>query len=227
MLLTAAMVVGMMSGIIPGKVAVVQAASTTPSVTAYATKTQLMNDFTPNEDGTATNLCRLSFGRNSSSQTQEWYILGKDSGVADDNIAIFATSNITKGKYNSNTADGNAYDTCILRSNLQGIEKNTSYFSSTEQKLLNATEVVCIGSDKNAVSYTVTVTDKLYVPVPDYSSNSDSTLGVGKNQRKITMSSYWNDSGDNFWLRSGSYWYGGVTVATPGGNCVMDAAVDK
>ena len=228
MLLTAAMVVGMMSGIIPGKVAVVQAASTTPSVTAYATKTQLMDStFAPNADGTATNIGKLSFGRNSNSQTQEWYILGKDSGVADDNIAIFATSNITKGKYNSNTDDGNAYDTCILRSNLQGIEKNTSYFSSTEQKLLNATEVVYIGSDKNADSYTVTVTDKLYVPVPDYSSNSYSTLGVGKNQRKITMSSYWNDSGDTFWLRSGSYWYGGVMVATPGGNCVMDATVDK
>ena len=75
MLLTAAMVVGMMSGIIPGKVAVVQAASTTPSVTAYATKTQLMNDFTPNEDGTATNIGRLSFGRNSYSVTQIWYIL--------------------------------------------------------------------------------------------------------------------------------------------------------
>ena len=50
--------------------------STAPSVSAYATKTQLMDGtFAPNADGTAVNYGKIVFGKNSSGASQEWYIL--------------------------------------------------------------------------------------------------------------------------------------------------------
>ena len=75
------------------------AASSTPSVTAYATKKQLMDGtFAPNSNVTASNIGKLVFGKNSSGQPQEWYILDKDDGVAGDNTVIFAASPILTGQ---------------------------------------------------------------------------------------------------------------------------------
>ena len=66
-----------------------------PSVSAYATKAHLMGDaFAPNADGTANNIGKLVFGKNSSGDAQQWYILGKDTGVSGDNTIIFAASPI-------------------------------------------------------------------------------------------------------------------------------------
>mgnify|MGYP007064463867 CR=1 FL=1 len=46
---------------------------TEPSVTAYATKDQLMDGtFKPKDDGTADNYGKLVFGKNSSGSAQEW-----------------------------------------------------------------------------------------------------------------------------------------------------------
>lgn len=63
----------MVAGLVPamsGGANKVQAASglgTEPSVSAYATKAQLMDDtFAPNTDGTAANIGKLVFGKNSS-----------------------------------------------------------------------------------------------------------------------------------------------------------------
>ena len=82
----------MVAGLVPamsGGANTVQAATgtgTEPSVSAYATKTQLMDGtFAPNEEGTAANIGKLVFGKNSSRVAQEWYILGKDEGVSGDN----------------------------------------------------------------------------------------------------------------------------------------------
>ena len=58
------------------------------SVTAFATKEQLMNDFEPKKY--VQTIGKIAFGKNSDGNTQEWYILGKDKGVEGDNIAIFA-----------------------------------------------------------------------------------------------------------------------------------------
>ena len=90
----------MVAGLVPamsGGANKVQAASgsgTEPSVSAYATKTQLMDGtFAPNADGTAVNYGKIVFGKKSDGTTaQEWYILGKDEGVSGDNTIIFATS---------------------------------------------------------------------------------------------------------------------------------------
>ncbi|MGN0736459.1 MAG: bacterial Ig-like domain-containing protein [Anaerovoracaceae bacterium] len=70
-----------------------------PSVTAYATKAQLMyNTFAPNSSGTAANIGKLAFGKNSSGSVQEWYILGQDTGVSGDNTAIFAAGPMVTGQ---------------------------------------------------------------------------------------------------------------------------------
>lgn len=103
----------MVAGLVPamsGGANTVQAATgsgTEPSVTAYATKTQLMGDtFKPDANGTATTKGKLVFGKNSSGNPQEWYILGKDDGVSEDNTIIFAANPIATGqKFNSSTSN--------------------------------------------------------------------------------------------------------------------------
>ena len=53
--------------------------------TTYVTKEQLMNSFKPYSNGTAVNYGKLVFGKKSDGTTaQEWYILGKDTGVSGD-----------------------------------------------------------------------------------------------------------------------------------------------
>ena len=89
--------------VMPGGTNKVQAATgtgTAPSVTAFATKDQLMTAFNPDSNGNATTIGRLVFGKNSYGKPQEWYILGADSGVSGgkDNTIIFAASPIAKGK---------------------------------------------------------------------------------------------------------------------------------
>ena len=152
----------MIAGLVPamsGGADTVQAATgsgTEPSVTAYATKDQLMTAFTPDANGTATTKGKLVFGKNSDGNPQEWYILGADSGVSGgkDNTIIFAASPIARGqKFNSdisNKNDENLWSDCVysektitevyanhygaseLRDTLQGMATNKSYFTSAE-----------------------------------------------------------------------------------------------
>ena len=83
----------------------------TPSVTAYATKDQLMDGtFAPNSNVTASNIGKLVFGKNSSGQPQEWYILDKDDGVAGDNTVIFAASPMVTGQIFSPYSPHDAID---------------------------------------------------------------------------------------------------------------------
>ena len=94
--LSLAMVAGLVLAM-SGGANTVQAATgsgTEPSVTAYATKDQLMTAFNPDSNGDATTIGKLVFGKNSSSVAQEWHILGKDEGVSGDNTIIFAASPI-------------------------------------------------------------------------------------------------------------------------------------
>ena len=102
----------MVAGLVPamsGGANTVQAATgsgTEPSVTAYATKDQLMTAFNPDANGTATTTGKLVFGKNENRTSQQWYILGKDNGVSGDNTIIFASSPIATGQvFNSDTSD--------------------------------------------------------------------------------------------------------------------------
>ena len=106
MLLACTMMAGLMT-VMPQSAIRVKAAGTAPGVSAYATKEQLMDGtFAPASDGTATNIGKLVFGKNSSGTAQQWYILGKDTGVTGDNTIIFATSPIaTLQRFNSSKSN--------------------------------------------------------------------------------------------------------------------------
>ena len=216
----------MVAGLVPamsGGANTVQAATgsgTEPSVTAYATKNQLMTTFTPDANGTATTKGKLVFGKKSDRTTaQEWYILGKDTGVSGDNTIIVAASPIARGqKFNSDTSnknDENLWSDCAyseatitevyanhygaseLRDTLQGMATNRSYFTRTEQNLMNATTVTT-NDTKNSVTYTTT--DKLYALQGDF--DNDQYLWAGTDDSTVlAMSSYWRN-GERFWLRS-------------------------
>ena len=217
----------MIAGLVPamsGGANTVQAATgsgTEPSVTAYATKDQLMTAFTPDANGTATTKGKLVFGKKSDGTTaQEWYILGKDTGVSGDNTIIVAASPIARGqKFNSdisNKNDENLWSDCVyseatitevyanhygaseLRDTLQGMATNTSYFTSAEQGLMNATTVTTKDTKNSSVTYTTT--DKLYALQGDFDNNQYLWAGTD-DSTVLAMRSYWRN-GEWVWLRS-------------------------
>ena len=145
-----------------------------PSVTAYATKEQLMDGtFAPKSDGTADNTGKLEFGKNSDGMALKWYILGKDSGVSGDNTIIVAADPIIGNQvfnstldnktyaYDANTGYGdsagsievsaNHYGASELRNVLGGMvaDSNTTYFTETEKGLMNATSVTTYDNKNN------------------------------------------------------------------------------
>ena len=217
----------MIAGLVPamsGGANTVQAATgsgTEPSVTAYATKDQLMTAFNPDSNGDATTIGKLVFGKNSSSVAQEWYILGRDTGVSGDNTIIFAASPIARkqafedddsnkktfassfGVYETNPSDvyQNHYGASDLRVALKNMATNTSYFTTAEQGLMNPTTVTT-NDILNSTIYTTT--DKLYALTADGAGFPYTTIKVGSdNNTVLAESSYWR-SGELFWLRSPS-----------------------
>ena len=221
--LSLAMVAGLVLAM-SGGANTVQAATgsgTEPSVTAYATKDQLMTAFNPDSNGDATTIGKLVFGKNSSSVAQEWHILGKDEGVSGDNTIIFAASPIaTKqafedddsnkktfassfGVYETNPSDvyRNHYGASDLRVALKNMATNTSYFTTAEQGLMNPTTV---RTNDMLNSTTYTTTDKLYALTADGTGSPYTTIKAGSdNNTVLAESSYWR-SGECFWLRSPS-----------------------
>lgn len=223
--LTFAMIAGLVPAMSGGanKVQAASGSGTEPSVSAYATKTQLMdNTFAPNADGTAENYGMIVFGKKSDGITaQEWYILGEDKGVSGDNTIIFATSPIATGQkfnssydnksfassfgvYASNPSEvyANHYGASALRVALQGMATNTNYFTTAEQGLMNATTVKTKDTKNSNVTYTTT--DKLYALQGKF---EDKKLLAGTSDSTVlAVYSYWNGyswSNDSvFWLRS-------------------------
>ena len=212
--------------------------------TTYVTKDELMTAFEPNADGTETNYGKLVFGKNSSGTPQEWYILGKDSGVSGDNTILFAASPIAKnqafeddyfnnkafqinfGVYESAPTEvyPNHYGASDLRAKLKTMATNTSYFTTAEQSLMNATTVTT-EDKKNSTAYTTT--DKLYALAADGLGDSYKTIKAGSdNSTVLAMSSYW-DSGARFWLRSPKAGYGGEVLLTYPADHVYSSAVNN
>ena len=230
--LSLAMVAGLVLAM-SGGANTVQAATgsgTEPSVTAYATKDQLMTAFNPDSNGDATTIGKLVFGKNSSSVAQEWHILGKDEGVSGDNTIIFAASPIaTKqafedddsnkktfassfGVYETNPSDvyPNHYGASDLRVALKNMATNTSYFTTAEQGLMNPTTV---RTNDILNSTTYTTTDKLYALTADGTGSPYTTIKAGSdNNTVLAESSYWR-SGEYFWLRSPSGDYSSDNIA--------------
>lgn len=219
----------MAAGLVPamsGGADTVQAATGTgkePSVTAFATKDQLMTAFNPDSNGNATTIGRLVFGKNSSGKPQEWYILGKDKGVLENNTILFATSPIVREKqFNSSKNNkndkklwsdcyyyggtsvkevfANHYGASDLRAALKTMATSTSYFTAAEQLLMNPTTVTTV-DNKNLCGYLTT--DKLYALAADGYGSSYKTIKAGSdNSTVLAMSSYWSSGDDWFWLRS-------------------------
>ena len=217
----------------------------TPDVSVYAARTQLMDDtFMPSNNGTANNIGKIIFGKNSSGYPQEWYILGADSKVngGQINTIIFAASPIVTGQsfnsisygdtsYNygagtgygetegSKTVYRNHYGASDLRVTLQNMATNTSYFTTAEQGLMNDTTVTT-WDEYNDCNYTVT--DKLYAPAADGYGSSYTTIKAGSDSSTvIAMSSYW-DSGTWFWLRSPENSSGGMVLVAYDGFYVCE-----
>ena len=247
--LSLAMVAGLVPAMSGGanKVQAAAGSGTEPSVSAYATKTQLMDGtFAPNADGTAVNYGKIVFGKKSDGTTaQEWYILGKDEGVSGDNTIIFAASPIAIGqKFNSNTnnktysyeADtgygdnsgnisvhGIHYGASDLRAALKGMATNTIYFTTAEQGLMNATTVKTKDTKNSNVTYTTT--DKLYALAADDVFDEIIKAGSGNNT-VLAMNSYWS-SGRDFWLRSPRVRYGNCVLIASAGDYVSSTDVNQ
>lgn len=235
--LTFAMIAGLVPAMSGGanKVQAASGSGTEPSVSAYATKTQLMdNTFAPNADGTAENYGMIVFGKKSDGITaQEWYILGEDKGVSGDNTIIFATSPIATGQkfnssydnksfassfgvYASNPSEvyANHYGASELRVALQGMATNTNYFTTAEQGLMNATTVKTKDTKNSNVTYTTT--DKLYAL---QGKLEDTKLLAGTSDSTVlAMYSYWGSysSSYDFWFWSRSPYADDVSIALVG-----------
>ena len=248
----------MVAGLVPamsGGADTVQAATgsgTEPSVTAYATKDQLMTAFTPDANGTATTKGKLVFGKNSYRNPQEWYILGADSGVSGgkDNTIIFAASPIARDRmfendWQNNKTEQNLWSDCNyngtsitevfpnhygasdLRDTLQGMATNTSYFTSAEQGLMNATTVTTKDTknkDSSGNYLTYTTTDKLYALQGDYNDTQQMLAGTS-DSTVLARKCYWS-SGNQFWLRSpDNDYFNYALIAIPGSYVHYDGAI--
>ena len=225
-----------------------------PDVSVFATKQQLMDEtFAPNENGVPKNIGKILFGKNSSGNSQEWYILGADSGVNDgkNNTIIFATSPIVATGQVFEDAPNNKTDSSLwsdcdyngvnvtevyrnhygasdLRVALQNMAANTSYFTTAEQGLMNPTTVTTEdkkNKDDSKKYLTYTTTDKLYALMSDDYGSSYTTIKAGSdNSTVISMSSYWS-SGTWFWLRSPEINSGGMALVAYPGNHVCEFSV--
>lgn len=207
--LSAAMVVGI-APMAPGNVSRVQAEESTESglkVTVYATKDQLMN-FSPD------NSAKLVFGKNDQGNAQEWYVLGKDNGVAGDNTVIFATESMTTGKFDSNNngntykegnqeyqVHANHYGASVLRQTLQGMVSvdNNTYFSVAEKSLMQETTITT-KDVLNQKDYTTS--DKLYA-LASKDQDYYKKMYVGSNNDKELDVTLCGNNID-FWLRTPS-----------------------
>ena len=219
----------------PSNMATVHAAE--PSSTAYATKEELMNWDYQNNVG------KIVFGKDSSGNPMQWYILGSDSGVNGDNTVIFATSPIVTGvqfeddydnyktyqesfgTYQNNTPTEvypNHYGASDLRATLNEMASSNSYFTGTEQSLLQNTTVTTTDT-MNSTSYTTT--DVLYALHSDYDNNNTTLYAGSDNGKALAVSTYWN-TGERFWLRAPNDYYDDVALAAYPGRYVIIDDVD-
>ena len=220
-LLSGVLAFGMTAGVIPGfedSMQSVRAANgIAPSVTAYATKTQLKDYQTFGTDTNGkpnNNIGVLAFGKNQDGKPQEWYILGNDNRIASDNASIFAVTpvidrqtftNTTEekrtlqdswGEYDSSkkqeTVSRNHYGASDIRAKLQSIAKDKNRFSVAEQNLMNATTIETSGYiGGNMTEYKYKTTDKLYAP--HYTKGKTIEIGTWST-RSLLLTTYLKDS---------------------------------
>ena len=233
-LLSGVLAFGMTAGVIPGfegsKLSVQAATGIEPSVTAYATKQQMMDGTfaTRNDTGTAANIGVLAFGKNRAKKTQEWYILGKDKYVDGENTVIFTVQDgiiplsiqNNAQKYSTVTTNDREYVAGYGTYTTAKVPKTVNcnhYGASTLRKELNkiAGDTACFSTAQqkllnttkitttyrlDRMDYTYTNSDKLYAPV--FNPSYKQLIRIGsKDQIWISTLVYW-DSQNPTWTRS-------------------------
>ena len=182
-----------------------------PTKEQFATAEELKTFDTNDQDGK--NPAKVYFGNND----QQWWIAGSQN----ENVTLFAASPLAENQqfepnwsqnktydssWNCTYSDGsnpsevypNHYGASPLRTTLQGLE--TSYFTGTEQSLMNKTTIYTNDTKDSSVYST---TDKLYLA---YGEFNGSYITVGTNSRdnlndglRIDMDCWGNGS---VWLRA-------------------------
>lgn len=206
-------------------------ANVLPDKTQFAAAEELKTFDTNDQDGK--NPAKVYFGNND----QQWWIAGSQNG----NVTLFAASPLatnqafepnnklykqysddwncdytSTGGSNPSDVYQNHYGASPLRTTLKNLE--TSYFTGTEQGLMNDTTIYTNDTRNNNSVYSTT--DKLYLAYGDFSD--DQHITVGKNSQDSLNNglridkSYWGNS-DDFWLRAPYMRFGYFAlVAFPG-----------
>ena len=169
-----------------------------PTKEQFATAEELKTFDTNDQDGK--NPAKVYFGNND----QQWWIAGHDTKSQNkDNIVLFAASPLATGvKFNSNTNErdyngqsvySNHYGASDIKKTVKDLE--TSYFTGTEQGLMNDTTIYTKDTKNSSVYST---TDKLYLAYGDY--DDDKYITVGTNSQNSLNNglridkSYWGNS---------------------------------
>lgn len=231
--LTMALVVTML---VPFKPAEVKAAGgSAPSITAYATKADLQEEFSL--DISSDTVGKIAFGKPESLRNaMNWYIAGKDTSIDGDNVTLFAASCIfdySEGRvfvmpmegegyptfsYEANTGYGDEagsievntyhYGISDIRRELNNFASSSYQFNDAEKSVMNKTKIEYYDY-KNDKAFTLS--DYLYLAEK---SNDVSVIMVGgdKNNPIIVSGNYCRDIGNTSWLRTikrleGSYEY--------------------
>ncbi|MDD6058519.1 MAG: DUF4214 domain-containing protein [Clostridiales bacterium] len=214
--------------VIPGSAdTVLAAASNVPSVTAFSTTNDLMTAF--DLDGNNDTVGKLAFGKHTASTAQEWYIAGKDSGVAGDNIIIFAAAPIgwerpfgaSEGEIILKDIEGtdprhslindwtypNGISVTTVNANHYGISNLRAQLKAMEAntKYFTAAEQGLMNATTVTTKDTYnhadyTTTDKLYALGGTYWTKEKIVAG-SSDSAGIVRNPYWS-SGEAFWLRS-------------------------
>lgn len=158
-----------------GNMQMVQAAgSSTPDVTKYATKAQLMEKF--DLDGKNDTVGKVYFGTDNGTPLQ-WYIAGKDAeGFNDDNIVLFSTRHFESTKFQTSTTAGNDYTGSNLETEINKLcyGGSKAKFTKEEDDLMLSTPLM----------YDGTSTPKLYPPnLLDSNYNGFVTVGADDSLR--------------------------------------------
>ena len=219
--------------------------SATPSVTAYATKTQLMTSF--EMDGNGNDVTgRLVFGKDSSGDTMEWYILGDDTGIEGEDMVLFAVESIGTAKFAATMAstitnsdlwadciyenqesitavNGHHYGASVARDELIAIYSGTDHFSTEEKSLMQITPLSMYDSNNSCNYY---INDILYL-CSFANVNDNNYIKVGKNLT-LTIDMLTYITGNSFWLRDskvGSSFF--AYAATPDSRMISDQVVNS
>ncbi len=188
-----------------------------PTKEQFSTVEELKNYDTNDNDGVK-NPAKVYFGNNN----QQWWIAGSQSN---DSITLFSASSMKDdGQFESNYMDNKTYDdkwNCTYPDrepaevfpnhygasyirNVTLKEMEASFFTSSEQALINETTIYTDDTKNNSVYST---TDKLYLAYGD--QEDDKHITVGKNSANDLNDglridpSYWGKSVlELFWIRS-------------------------